>query len=138
MSTPKPADAPLRCPNDQTRMEKEKVGAVTVDRCNSCGRLWLDDGEMQALLSSDSTVEEADAGPFGRESGRAALGGRLCPRDGKELLEIKHPSRPDVLIEYCPGCKGVLLDAGELRQIKGSSAAEATGWLKKMQKIVRW
>ena len=54
------------------------------------------------------------------------------------LLEIKHPTKPDVLIEYCPGCKGVLLDAGELRQIKGSSAAEASGWLAKMQKIVRW
>lgn len=138
MSTPKPADAPLRCPNDNSRMEKETIGGVTVDRCNSCGRLWLDDGEMQALLSHESTVEEADAGPFGRESGRAALGGRLCPRDKRELLEIKHPSRPDVLIEYCPGCKGVLLDAGELRQIKGSSAAEASGWLAKMQKMVRW
>lgn len=119
-------------------MEKEKVGGITIDRCNACGRLWLDNGELEALLSHESTVEQADAGPFGRESGRTALGGRICPRDGRELLEIKHPQRPDVLIEVCPGCKGVLLDAGELRQIKGASAAEASGWLKKMQKIVRW
>ena len=119
-------------------MEREKIGAVAVDRCNACGRLWLDDGEMTALLAADSTVEDADAGPFGRESGRAALGGRLCPRDKTELLEIKHPTRPDVLIEYCPRCKGVLLDAGELRQIKGASPGEASGWLKKMQKMVRW
>jgi len=132
------ADSLLRCPNDNSRMEKERIGPVTVDRCNSCGRLWLDDGEMQALLQHESTVEEADAGPFGRESGRSALGGRLCPRDGRELLEIRHPQRPDVLIEFCPGCKGVLLDAGELRQIKGASAGEAKGWLKKMQAIVRW
>ncbi|MFT3685436.1 MAG: zf-TFIIB domain-containing protein [Phycisphaerales bacterium] len=135
---PSETDGLLRCPNDNSRMEKEKVGSIVIDRCNSCGRLWLDNGELDALLAHESTVKEADAGPFGRESGRMALGGRRCPRDGRELLEIKHPSRPDVLIEVCPGCKGVLLDAGELRQIKGASSAEASGWLKKMQKIVRW
>ncbi len=130
-----PIDAPLRCPNDHGRMERETVGGVSMDRCNACGRLWLDDGEMQRLLASKETVRGADAGPFGRESGRAALGGRLCPRDGKTLLEIRHPQQPDVLIEYCPGCRGVLLDAGELRAIRGEDAAS---WLQKMQKLVRW
>lgn len=108
---------------------------MTVDRCNSCGRLWLDDGEMQRLLRDKGAVEGADAGPFGRESARAALGDRVCPRDQRELLEIKHPQRPDVTIEICPACRGVLLDAGELRQISGQ---EAAGWLDKMRKLVRW
>jgi Zn-finger nucleic acid-binding protein len=120
-------------------MEKESIGGVTTDRCNACGRLWLDNGELDRLIAADETVVKgADSGPFGRESGRAALGGRCCPRDGKLLLEIKHPQRTDVLIEVCPGCKGVLLDAGELRQLSGKNAAEASSWLKKMQKIVRW
>ncbi len=117
-------------------MEKETVGGVTVDRCNACGRLWLDDGEMNRLLTSDkSAVQGADAGPFGRESARAALGDRVCPRDKRELMEIKHPQRPDVVIEICPSCRGVLLDAGELRQLSGE---EAQSWLNKMRKLVRW
>src|SRR6185503_2910434 len=132
MATPrpdasKPREAAIRCPNDNTLMEKETVGGVTIDRCNSCGRLWLDDGEMQRLLQHKSSVHWADSGPFGRESKRAALGVRTCPRDGKALLEVRHPQRPAVLIEYCPGCRGVLLDAGELRQISGD---EAGSWLK--------
>lgn len=116
-------------------MEKERVGDITVDRCNACGRLWLDDGEMQRLLTEKSTVRGADAGPFGRESPRAALGDRVCPRDGRELMEIKHPQRGDVMIEICPTCRGVLLDAGELRQISGEDAQH---WLSKMRKLVRW
>ena len=132
---PSSQDSKLCCPNDQTRMEKVNIEGVVIDRCNSCGRLWLDDGEMKRLLAHKSTVHEADAGPFGRESGRAALGGRVCPRDGTTLLEIKHPQRQDVLIEYCPKCRGVLLDAGELRMISGE---EAGSWLAKIQKMVRW
>ena len=116
-------------------MEKVNVDGVAIDRCNSCGRLWLDDGEMNRLLSDKDDAREADGGPFGRESKRAALGGRACPRDGATLLEIKHPQRPDVLIEYCPKCRGVLLDAGELRMLAGD---EAGSWLAKIQKMVRW
>lgn len=141
MSAPTPSrtgtnDQRIRCPHDHTPMEREKVGGVAVDRCNACGRLWLDDGELKRLLEDKSSVEGADAGPFGRESGRAPLGGRVCPRDGRGLLEIKHPHRADVLIEYCPGCRGVLLDAGELRQLSGG--VEAASWLQRVQKIVRW
>lgn len=138
MSTPAPSnqkDGTLHCPHDHSRMEKVNVGGVVVDRCNACGRLWLDDGEMQRLLAHQATVQEADAGPFGRDSARAALGGRVCPRDQTTLLEFKHPQRTDVLIEFCPGCRGVLLDAGELRQINGQ---EASSWLKKVQSLVRW
>lgn len=131
----RPGDAKLNCPNDQTRMEKINVEGVVIDRCNSCGRLWLDDGEMKRLLADKHSVHEADGGPFGRESKRAALGSRVCPRDGQPLLEIRHPQRPDVLIEYCAKCRGVLLDAGELRMISGE---EAGSWLAKIQKMVRW
>lgn len=138
MATPTPSgprDSILRCPHDNSLMERETVGNISVDRCNACGRLWLDDGEMHRLLADTSSVHGADAGPFGRESARAALGDRVCPRDRRELLEIKHPQRPDVVIEICPACHGVLLDAGELRQISGE---EASSWLSRMRKIVRW
>lgn len=140
MSNPTPASArpqdnTLRCPNDNTRMEKQTIGGVTIDRCNSCGRLWLDDGELQQLLADKGRVHDADSGPFGRHSTRAALGGRVCPRDGKTLIEIPHPQRTDVLIEYCPGCRGVLLDAGELRQLSGE---EAGSWLAKVQRMLRF
>lgn len=132
-------DSTLNCPHDHTRMEKDRVAGVTTDRCNACGRLWLDDGEMQRLLGDGDTVKTADAGPFGKASTRAALGGHVCPRDGSELLEVKHPQRADVVIEVCPVCKGVLLDAGELRQI-GAAAAPPTGgtWFGTIQKLIKW
>ncbi len=133
--SPTPADTTIRCPHDNTLMEKEVAGGITVDRCNACGRLWLDDGELKRLVTSKDSVDMADSGPFGRESKRAALGPHICPRDKKPLLEIKHPQQPDVLIEYCPGCRGVLLDAGELHQLAGQ---EAETFLAKVRKLVHW
>jgi len=54
------ADTNLRCPHDLTRMEIESIGGVIVDRCNACGRLWLDDEDMQKLLADKLTVYGAD------------------------------------------------------------------------------
>ena len=52
------------------------MGGVIVDRCNACGRLELNDGEMRRLLTQKPTVDEADAGPFTRDSaGRPLTGG---------------------------------------------------------------
>lgn len=135
VAKPTKQDPNIRCPHDSTRMEKEVVGGITIDRCNACGRLWLDDGEMQKLLTSTTSTQTADSGPFGKQSARSALGGRVCPRDGKPLIEVKHPQKQNVLIEVCDGCRGVLLDAGELRQI---SAEESDSWLSKIHKLVHW
>ena len=129
------ADTNLRCPHDLTRMEIESIGGVIVDRCNACGRLWLDDEDMQKLLADKLTVHAADLGPFVRESGRAPISGEMCPRDGKNLLEFMHPDKPEMVLEFCPGCRGLLLDAGERRQMSGD---EPGSWLAKVRKIVRW
>ncbi|MGX0876341.1 Zn-finger nucleic acid-binding protein [Roseovarius sp. MBR-154] len=45
-----------------------------------------------------------------------------CPIDGNELVLAE---RAGVEIDYCPKCRGVWLDRGELDKIIDRSAAEA-------------
>jgi predicted TIM-barrel enzyme len=46
---------------------------------------------------------------------------RACPADGSELAkEVVH----GVIIDRCPACKGVWLDAGEMERMNEDVAAE--------------
>ena len=37
------------CPYDSTEMKKEVVHNVIIDRCEKCGGVWLDRGELDVL-----------------------------------------------------------------------------------------
>ena len=47
----------------------------------------------------------------------------LCPIDGTELMMSE---RQGIEIDYCPKCRGVWLDRGELDKVIERSAAELT------------
>lgn len=38
-----------RCPVDASALHKEVAGGVVIDRCNDCGGVWLDRGELEHL-----------------------------------------------------------------------------------------
>ena len=37
------------CPLDNTKMKKEIISNIIIDRCNSCGGVWLDSGELEIV-----------------------------------------------------------------------------------------
>lgn len=43
------AESPRRCPVDGAVMEKRIAHQVVVDRCPTCGGVWLDGGEIEVL-----------------------------------------------------------------------------------------
>jgi hypothetical protein len=40
----------LNCPKDQNPMIKLTSQGVTVDKCQECGGMWLDKGEMKKII----------------------------------------------------------------------------------------
>ena len=52
---------------------------------------------------------------------RDQIAGMLCPIDGAALVMSE---RQGIEIDYCPSCRGVWLDRGELDKIIARSAAE--------------
>lgn len=55
------AESQRLCPVDGTPMRKEVVRNLLIDRCDSCGGIWLDHDELEALLRLAS---ERDDGGF--------------------------------------------------------------------------
>lgn len=44
----------MRCPRCNSALAVTKFEDVSVDRCDNCGGLWLDAGELAQLIQKDS------------------------------------------------------------------------------------
>ncbi len=104
-------------------LDKATISDVEVDLCPSCGGLWLDAGELERLGRGDaSALTELRQALGGSESPEPASETESpCPACSAELHQTKVAS---VTVDFCPSCKGVFLDKGEL-----DAAVKATaGW----------
>lgn len=118
----------IRCPKDGTIMEKLPVSDFSVDHCARCGAIWFDAYELEKTIRAKEQgfkVEEIDYGTA-REYDYKVHGGdiRECPRDHEPLIQIPDPRQPHVLIDLCKKCGGVLLDAGELKDLSEFTLGE--------------
>lgn len=110
-------DDAIRCPKDSIVMQRMFVGAIGVDRCPRCRGIWLDRGELAALLltrGAAATVEHEDPATSVR---RHQVGEARCPRDGASMREVRDRKQRHVAYEECPSCRGIFLDAGELTDL---------------------
>ncbi len=51
-------DREVLCPADGHPMDPQEIGGTIVDRCPSCGGIWLDGGEIAALKLAENTLRE--------------------------------------------------------------------------------
>ena len=52
-----------------------------------------------------------------------------CPKCGSDLEEIHHD---EVMVDQCPGCKGIWCDKGELELLTQGQGQLTKGFLKKL------
>ena len=112
-------DPRLRCPKDATLMEKIKVGDLVVDHCARCGSMWFDPYELEAVIKLKGAAARVDYGAADYEYQwnvhRASS--LLCPRDHSELITVPDSRQAHIEIDLCSACGGILLDAGELKDL---------------------
>jgi len=46
------------CPVEGSQMERKDYGSVTVDVCGDCKGVWLDDGELFSLKTTENHIKE--------------------------------------------------------------------------------
>ena len=84
---------------------------LEVDSCPECFGLWFDREELKEFLQRPQLAQRLsgadDAAPVVEP--RHAV--RLCPNCGLPLTET---SIGQVLVDFCPRCRGIWLDQGEL------------------------
>jgi hypothetical protein len=102
----------MNCPKCRQQHFKERYVSVinlNVDYCPKCKGVWFDASELaQAMPMADPQLRVP------RDAVRLKA---PCPRCAKLLYAFAYP-QTRVVIEMCKGCRGLWLDAGELKQLR--------------------
>ena len=109
----------MNCPKCEKHLAMQMVGDIEIDSCGNCGGVWLDLGELKALLQqSDSFQASLSNDDSGTTSIYDALTGS-CPRCGGEghMTRVQHLDRPEITMDSCPVCYGIWLDGGEFGEL---------------------
>src|SRR3954447_15433955 len=116
-------DQPISCPGCAQRMDKVQEAGVMVDRCRSCGGIWLDALEMEKVLATKGAAKRIDSRPAAGPTPQAKRAG-LWPRDKSTLIHMVDHKQPHVQFESCTVCGGAFLTAGELRDLSHNTLVE--------------
>jgi Zn-finger nucleic acid-binding protein len=102
----------MLCPKcRKATLAEMHVGDVrtVVDQCRSCGGIWFDRKELEAIM--DLAARDL------RIPASAEVTKRCCPRDFEKLLTFRYP-QTEVMVDMCRRCDGLWLDGGELTEIR--------------------
>lgn len=107
-------------------MHRVDVGGITIDRCPQCGAMWFDVGEIERVLRMKrKAAVDVDTGTAGAEAHPMAARRPLrCPRDGEALKQRVYPDQSHITVDECVFCRGMLMDAGELRDAADFTLSE--------------
>ena len=109
----------LDCPKCREAMIVAEYGSVEIDSCPVCGGVWLDGGELEALVGSALPPKEKpdpDLGPPELD----------CPICVDKLVRDRYGAT-EVVVDRCPHGDGIWLDEGELEQILAACRVSSVG-----------
>ena len=107
---------------------------IEIDFCNHCHGLWLDAGELEALMQQTGANTDDPLLKFQQQNGIQPNGRpHLCPRCDAPLHEIpvEQTGSPRLTLEArlrldkCPRGHGLWFDADELQQLLAMFPAES-------------
>jgi len=104
----------LQCPACREPMIAVEYKDVEVDTCVLCGGVWLDGGELEALVGSAVPPKAQPDASLGAPD-------RDCPICVHKLIKDRYGST-EVVVDKCAHGDGIWLDKGELEQILAASA----------------
>ena len=106
----------MNCPKcNKEKMNDEVFESVHIERCPVCKGIYLDKGELEALLK-EQMGNAADTLFFSHLSDQMDAQKAHCHK-------CDHPMTPqktvgDIRIDRCEKCEGAFLDQGELATIQ--------------------
>lgn len=113
----------LSCPDCRCMMREFEWHGTVVDICPQCHGIWLDEGEVAAIEASDTleNIDRAFVGTFQKKTLAEGFASpaRNCPRDTAPLEAQEWNWELNLVIDFCPVCHGIWLDAGELEGYVG-------------------
>ncbi len=122
------ADGLISCPKDGLPMRRITLGSVAIDRCPTCGGVWLDAGELgklkQTLLIEQHRATLAQLDALGTDELDDRPQPLLCPRDRTRMSIHRDLRQSHIEIDTCTKCGGMFFDAGELTDLSEFTLGE--------------
>jgi Zn-finger nucleic acid-binding protein len=115
---PAPVDVDLSnsCPKCRPeQMKEETFSGITIDRCPVCKGIYLDKGELDALLAK-KLGPAVDQFAFTATSDVMDAVSGTCPRCNQEMEPVVGPE--GIRVDQCMKCEGVFLEQGELATLQ--------------------
>ena len=103
----------MQCPRCLEQLTIKPFKGIEVDRCQSCGGMWLDFEELDHL--EDTVLDQDEI--KGMLMYRQRSGDLSCPRC-QGSLQVFNYRAYDLEIDFCENEHGFWLDAGEERRIR--------------------
>ncbi len=126
----------MYCPKCDLSLTETEYGPVTIDKCNQCGGIWLDGGELQPLTESlikSNSIPQKDI----RLGQRVILTHKMntpsidCPRCHIPTRFTNYAYDSNIIIERCMRCEGIWLNKDEeieiAKHIKGNPTLQRLG-----------
>ncbi len=115
------------CPVCELPMQPLAAERVTLDGCLRCGGVFLERGELGALLQlTDEQYERLVSRlPMGLNPPRQ--GDLRCPRCSGRMHATAHGGDRDLIVDTCDACRSLWIDAKELPLLEARRAA-ASPW----------
>ena len=111
-------ERPIRhCPHCEVPLIVTDLHGESVDRCAQCNGIFFDKGELASLIQlvklfRELTLEEKDIPSIEIEADKKQI---ECPNDTALMVPTDFAM---TVVDICPECGGVWLDAGEIATLK--------------------
>jgi Zn-finger nucleic acid-binding protein len=103
----------VTCPGCSAEMERIQEPDITTDSCASCGGLFFDHGELNAVATAVAGDIELCSVDLKNHEDRHPT--RFCPKcREQEMRKVNLLEFSDVILDFCPTCSGFFLDRNEL------------------------
>jgi Zn-finger nucleic acid-binding protein len=108
--------ANLICPSCKSEMTTQEDPDITIEKCPSCGGIFLDKGEMNALATGLSGNIEFCS--IDSEQHPDTVPARSCPKcENTQMHKVNLLRFSDIIFDFCPECEGFFLDKEESRKM---------------------
>ncbi|HZU37578.1 MAG TPA: zf-TFIIB domain-containing protein [Gemmataceae bacterium] len=112
------------CPRCRTTLNAQQHGDISLERCERCGGYWMSGEDLKTLVDLNrAPAREASTEVSSRRT--EWQDPASCWQCGLPLEAFTYAGDSGVVLDKCPGCGKLWLDAGELeRVVQTVSASE--------------
>jgi len=116
----------MNCPKDGTLLVSQRYdGGVMIDTCPTCTGVWLDKGELEAVIASDEHHHTRELArtedTYGHAIEAAKQGASplvACPSCQRTMERREYGMSSQVIVDTCASGCGRWLDKGELDDLE--------------------